>query len=52
MQIAIVEVSGLWNNVMTLKSLFYDLVVSRYYDNELSEATAGVRTRCVELLGV
>ncbi len=52
MQITIVEVSGLWNNLMTLKSMFYDLVASRYYDNELSEATAGVRTRCVELLGV
>ena len=37
---------------MTLKSMFYDLVVSRYYDDEVAEATADSRSRCVELLSI
>ena len=37
---------------MTLKSLVYDLVVSKYYDVEVAETKADVRRRCVELLGI
>jgi len=39
-------------NAMTFKSLFYDFVVSRYYDDEVAEATADSRSRCVELLSI
>ena len=39
-------------NAMTFKSLFYDFVVSKYYDDEVAEATADSRRRCVELLSI